>query len=107
MTPENPKLSAAFAQVGLICGRFRHMDPDAVLAAVATSNGGVERLTYGDLRDLLSLAFEAGDQLQRIAGWHARETAPGGMVGDFCVECGTRWPCDTRKMADGTYVEKS
>lgn len=46
------------------------------------------------------------ERLSRISGWHARETAPGGMVGDYCIECGHRWPCDTRKMADGTYVDE-
>lgn len=44
-------------------------------------------------------------QLDRIAAWHSRETAEGGMVGDFCIECETRWPCDTRRMADGTYED--
>lgn len=100
---ENPKVTSEFARVGLICGRFRNMDADAVIAAVATGDGGTERLTYGDLRALLSAAFAAGDQLQRIASWHSRETGPGGTVGDFCVECGTVWPCDTRRLADGTY----
>lgn len=45
------------------------------------------------------------ERLVRIAGWHARETGPGGMVGDFCIECGWSWPCDTRRMADGTHVD--
>lgn len=44
-------------------------------------------------------------QLDRIATWHARETADGGMVGDFCTECGDRWPCETRRMADGTHED--
>lgn len=45
------------------------------------------------------------EQLQRIAAWHVRETGPAGMVGDFCVECETRWPCDTSRIATGEYVE--
>jgi hypothetical protein len=45
------------------------------------------------------------ERLGRIAGWHERETGPCGTVGDFCTECGHRWPCDTRRMADGTYVD--
>jgi hypothetical protein len=49
---------------------------------------------------------DLGERLARIADWHARETGPAGTVGDFCVECGTRWPCDTRKMADGTYRDE-
>ncbi len=44
-------------------------------------------------------------QLDRIAAWHSRETAEGGMVGDFCIECGERWPCDTRRMADGSHED--
>jgi len=45
------------------------------------------------------------ERLSRIADWHARETGPAGTVGDFCTECGHRWPCDSRRMADGTYVD--
>lgn len=103
MSTPNPKLTHAFAMVGLICGRFRDVPDDHTIAAVATADGGTARLTYGHVRDLLSSAFEAGDRLQRIATWHGRESGPAGMVGDFCVECGTRWPCDTRRMADGEY----
>ncbi len=55
----------------------------------------------------LVVAFQGlQEQLARISSWHSRETADGGMVGDFCNECGERWPCDTRKMADGTYVDE-
>lgn len=45
------------------------------------------------------------ERLARLAGWHARETGPAGTVGDFCTECGHPWPCDSRRMADGTYAE--
>lgn len=111
LTPErrqpNPKDTNAFARVGLIVGRFRDMDPADAFAAVATSDGGVALLTYGDLRGLLRAAFDAGDRLQRIAAWHSRETANGGLVGDYCVECGNRWPCETRRMADGEHEEIS
>lgn len=54
---------------------------------------------------LVREAGELNDRLARIAEWHARETAPGGMVGDYCTECMTRWPCDTRRMADGSWTE--
>jgi hypothetical protein len=43
------------------------------------------------------------ERLDRIAGWHERETGPARMTGDFCTECGHRWPCDTRRMAEGIY----
>lgn len=102
----NPKNTNGFARVGLICGRFRDMDPDDTIAAVAAADGEVDRLTYGDLRELLSEAFHAGDRLQRISAWHSREKGPVGTVGDYCTECGCRWPCDTRRIADGVYDEE-
>ena len=46
------------------------------------------------------------ERLDRIVSWHSRETAEGGMVGDFCVECGQKSPCDTKRMAEGTYVDE-
>jgi hypothetical protein len=46
------------------------------------------------------------ERLARISGWHERETGPAGTVGDFCAECENRWPCDTRQMADGVYVDE-
>jgi hypothetical protein len=49
---------------------------------------------------------ELEERLDRIIAWHSRETAPGGMVGDFCVECGLRSPCDTRQMAEGNYNDE-
>jgi hypothetical protein len=60
---------------------------DRVLVAV---------IAFGNLRE----------RLARISGWHARETGPAGTVGDFCTECGHRWPCDSRRMADGTYSKE-
>lgn len=102
---DNPKETQFFAMVGMICGRFRDVPDDKTIAAVALSDGSTARLTYGDLRGLLSSAFEAGDRLQRIVTWHSRETAAGGMVGDYCVECDSRWPCETRRLADGTHED--
>lgn len=46
------------------------------------------------------------ERLSRVSAWHARETGPAGTVGDYCTECGHRWPCDTRRMADGVYVDE-
>lgn len=54
---------------------------------------------------LLAEALRLRERLSRIGGWHARESGPGGTVGDYCTECGEVWPCDTRRMADGTYVD--
>jgi hypothetical protein len=50
-------------------------------------------------------AFALLGRLGRISDWHSRETGPHGMVGDRCTECGLDWPCDTRRMADGTYED--
>jgi hypothetical protein len=46
------------------------------------------------------------ERLARISDWHARETGPAGTVGDYCTECGHRWPCDSRRMADGVYADE-
>lgn len=46
------------------------------------------------------------ERLARVATWHARETGPAGTVGDFCICCGDRWPCDTYRMATGVYVDE-
>ncbi len=54
----------------------------------------------------LDLINRLNERLDRIGSWHSRETAPGGMVGDFCNECGHLWPCDSRRMATGTYTDK-
>lgn len=61
----------------------------------------IDNRTLVAVRGLMTLR----ERLSRISGWHARETGPAGTVGDLCIECGHRWPCETRRMADGTYVE--
>lgn len=62
----------------------------------------------GDLDARTYLATRKIHQLQgihdRLRTWHSRETAEGGMVGDYCVECGSRWPCDTIRLLDGEEV---
>lgn len=85
---------------------FRDMPEDGLVAATATGDGGIARLTYGDLMTLLRRLLDASERLGRIGGWHARETGPAGMVGDYCVDCGHVWPCDTRRMAEGTYSDE-
>ena len=55
---------------------------------------------------LLTQTLHLRHQLERIATWHSRVSGPHGMVGDLCVECGLTWPCDTRRMADGTYKDE-
>ena len=60
-----------------------------------------------DARTLLAVRgmMTLRERLARISGWHARETGPAGTVGDYCTECGHKWPCDTRRMADGVYAD--
>jgi hypothetical protein len=60
-----------------------------------------------DARTLLAVrgVMTLRERLARISAWHARETGPAGTVGDFCICCGDRWPCDTRRMADGVYTD--
>lgn len=53
----------------------------------------------------INLIVGLRNRLDRIASWHSRETADGGMVGDYCTECGEVWPCETRRMADGSYED--
>ena len=64
--------------------------------------GAVDDRTLLAIRGMMTLR----ERLARISGWHARETGPAGTVGDFCTECGHRWPCDTRRMADGVYADE-
>lgn len=45
--------------------------------------------------------------LSKIALNHARESGPGGTVGDYCVECDHRWPCPTYLHASGTRHENA
>lgn len=104
--PSNPSTRSALTRTALVVGRFTDMNPDDTVAAIATADGGTARLTYGDLREVLLSALGTSDRLARIASWHSRESADGGMVGDFCNECGAVWPCDTRRMADGTYEDE-
>lgn len=55
---------------------------------------------------LLAEVLRRREQAARLADWHSRETGPGGMVGNFCTECGHVWPCATRRMADGSYTDE-
>lgn len=61
----------------------------------------IDARVYLILTELLALR----ERLDRISTWHAREASDGGLVGDYCTECGEHWPCDTRRMADGTYQD--
>lgn len=96
--------SIPLAWVGEVFQEARTVHHLLDLAGIPEGKGDA---THVDARAYLLVAAvgELRDRLDRIAGWHSRETAEGGMVGDLCVECGHRWPCDTRRMAEGTYVD--
>jgi hypothetical protein len=49
---------------------------------------------------LLAEVLQRREQLDRITSRHTRE-------GCCCTECGYEWPCDTRRMADGTWTEEN
>jgi hypothetical protein len=49
--------------------------------------------------------FALRERLDRISSWHSLETGPSGTVGLYCIECGARHPCETRRMADGTHED--
>lgn len=85
---------------------FREVPPGAYIAAYATEDGGVNGITYGDIAALVRVDIQLGERLDRIVSWHSRESGQGGLVGDYCNECGHRWPCETRRMAEGTYVDE-
>jgi hypothetical protein len=47
--------------------------------------------------------LEQGERLARLASWHSRITGPAGTFDDYCARCSERWPCEDRRMADGTH----
>ncbi len=54
---------------------------------------------------LLTMKLDFQERAARISDIHVRETGPAGTVGDYCTECAHRWPCPTRRLADGTPLE--
>ena len=79
--------------------------PDYVLVAVTDHTGTAVGVSQGDINALVRMQIDMRERIGRIADWHARETGPAGTVGDYCTECAHRWPCPTRKMADGTWTD--
>lgn len=86
---------------------FRGCPDDSWFGAIAVLDEaeGLAGLTHGDVRRIMARLLDATSRLDRIADWHSRETGSAGMVGDFCNECGARWPCETRRMSDGTHED--
>lgn len=85
---------------------FTTVPADAYLLAYTEPDGSVNGVTYGDIAALVRMQLDNSERLDRITTWHARETGPAGTVGDYCTECAHRWPCPTRKMADGTWTDQ-
>lgn len=63
--------------------------------------GNLGARTYLLLTEVLALR----ERLARISSWHSRESGQGGLVGTYCTECGQLHPCDTKRMATGTYQD--
>lgn len=76
------------------------------LAGVPNRSDGT---SSGDLDARMFLALRRIQRqqeiLDRIAARHARETGPGGTVGDFCLDCGQVSPCETFLLATGQLDE--
>lgn len=64
--------------------------------------GDVDARTYL----LVMEVFRLRERMGRLVTWHSRESGPSGTVGDFCNECGHTWPCDSYRMATGTYEDE-
>jgi len=77
------------------------LDIVKVPTGLPQGEGDLDARTYRLVTEFIALQ----ERLGRIADWHSRETGPAGTVGDNCNECGHSWPCDTQKMAEGTYVD--
>lgn len=50
--------------------------------------------------------FDLRERCERIADWHSRVVIEGGLFDDYCRECGDPYPCETRRMADGTHEDR-
>lgn len=101
--------SSQLIRLARVVAVFADVPPESPIAAIATADGGADRLTYGDLAAVWGELVARGewrDRLDRIRTWHSRESGPAGTFGDFCNECGHVWPCDTRRMVDGTYTDE-
>jgi hypothetical protein len=92
--------------VGEVMEEARAVQHLCDMAGVPEGEGYHAHIDARVFRMLLALN-DARGKLARIGAWHARETADGGMVGDYCVECGNVWPCDTRRLVDGTFEDES
>jgi hypothetical protein len=102
----DPPLPIGVGEV-LIEARTAHHVLD--LVGIPNTNGkrqpdvsDLDARVYLATRQLMDL----DNRLTRLKAWHSREAGPGGTVGDFCNECGTTWPCDTYRMADGSYRDE-
>lgn len=92
---------------GEVFGQARTAHHLLDLAGIPQRLGGRVYASDLDARTYLAVTeiTTLRERLARIQGWHARESGPAGTVGDYCTECGARWPCDTQQMAAGTYTE--
>lgn len=97
---ETPDLPLGVGEV-LMEARISHHLLD--LAGVPNENRESHYSTDLDARVwlLLDTVITLRERVDRVRAWHSRETGEAGTVGDFCNECGARWPCATRQLLDG------
>ncbi len=90
--------------VGEVMGEARTVQHLCDMAGIPEGRGydaHIDARVY----QLLLARNRLAERLARLSAWHVRETGPGGLVGKFCVECGHVWPCEARRMADGTHED--
>lgn len=74
------------------------------LAGIPHGKGYAQNLDARTFQAVMALSQATG-RLDRIAGWHARMPGAAGTFDDQCTECRQSWPCETRRMADGTHED--
>jgi hypothetical protein len=74
------------------------------LAGIPHGEGYAQNLDARTYQAVMRIT-DLEDRVGRIAALHERITRPGGLFDDRCGECDQRWPCDTRRMAEGTYED--
>lgn len=94
--PDLPTGAGEILTEALVC---QHLLDMAGVPYEKGYRGDVDARTYL----LVTEALVLRERLSRLATWHSRESGPGGMVGDYCNECGHTWPCDSYRMGTGTY----
>ena len=82
--------------------------PFALLTLVMIAAAGWEWARLCQLGRVAAIASGAG--LGAACAWAGEPyllvSGPHGLVGDLCNECESHWPCDTYRLATGTYSDE-